>query len=175
MIKEQSPMGVQSVNFFPAQMLTDKERNDDYYQQCIDAGLAIVNWNLNLYSSIGIRNTRKNKIINYNLFNDTAEVNTFLRAAQVKWMCEPLLNNEGDNSSRMRLHNIRSIPYLKECASWNSDGNFDRVSAMGAVMLYDLELGNVEIIKSTENIKTRANDPYFDKFFKSKSKMLNSW
>ncbi|MGL5749966.1 MAG: hypothetical protein ACRCXT_05530 [Paraclostridium sp.] len=108
-------------------------------------------------------------------FNATAEVNTFLRAAQVKWMCEPLLNDEGDNSGRMRLHNIRSIPYLKECASWNSDGNFDRVSAMGAVMLYDLELGNVEIIKSTENIKTRANDPYFDKFFKSKSKMLNSW
>ena len=73
MIKEQSPMGVQSVNFFPAQMLTDKERNDDYYQQCIDAGLAIVNWNLNLYSSIGVRNTRKNKIINYNLFNDIVD------------------------------------------------------------------------------------------------------
>ena len=73
MIKEQSPMGVQSVNFFPAQMLTDKERTDDYYQQCIDAGLAIVNWNLNLYSSIGVRNTRKNKIINYNLFNDIVD------------------------------------------------------------------------------------------------------
>ena len=73
MIKESSAMGVQSVNFFPAQMLTDKERTDDFYQQCIDAGLSIVNWNLNLYSSIGVRNTRKNKIINYNLFNDIVD------------------------------------------------------------------------------------------------------
>ena len=54
-------------------MLTDKERTDDFYQQCIDAGLSIVNWNLNLYSSIGVRNTRKNKIINYNLFNDIVD------------------------------------------------------------------------------------------------------
>ena len=66
-------MGVQSVNFFPAQMLTDKERTDDFYQQCIDAGLSIINWNLNLYSSIGVRNTRKNKLINYNLFNDIVD------------------------------------------------------------------------------------------------------
>lgn len=66
-------MGVQSVNFFPAQMLTDKERTDEFYQQCIDAGLSIVNWNLNLYSSIGVRNTRKNKLINYNLFNDIVD------------------------------------------------------------------------------------------------------
>jgi len=73
MIKEQSPLGVQSVNFFPAQMLSEKEKTDDYYQQCIDSGLAIVNWNLNLYSSIGVRNTRKNKLINYNLFNDIVD------------------------------------------------------------------------------------------------------
>ena len=78
MIKEQSPMGVQSVNFFPAQMLTDKERTDDYYQQCIDAGLAIVNWNLNLYSSIGVRNTRKNKIIKKTLVKTSRAVHGVL-------------------------------------------------------------------------------------------------
>jgi len=108
-------------------------------------------------------------------FNATAEVNTFLRTAQVKWMCEPLTDDEGNPNGLTRLHKIRSIPYLKECASWNSDGNFDRVSAMGAVMLYDLELGNIQINKTTEQIKTRANDRYFDKFYGNRSKMLNSW
>ncbi len=108
-------------------------------------------------------------------FNATAEVNIFLRTAQVKWMCEPLTDDEGNPNGLTRLHKIRSIPYLKECASWNSDGNFDRVSAMGAVMLYDLELGNIQINKTTEQIKTRANDRYFDKFYGNRSKMLNSW
>lgn len=108
-------------------------------------------------------------------FNATAEVNTFLRTAQVKWMCEPLTDDEGNPNGLTRLHKIRSIPYLKECASWNSDGNFDRVSAMGAVMLYDLELGNIQINKTTEQIKTRANDRYFDKFYGNRSKMLNTW
>lgn len=108
-------------------------------------------------------------------FNATAEVNTFLRTAQVKWMCEPLMDDEGNPNGLTRLHKVRSIAYLKECASWNSDGNFDRVSAMGAVMLYDLELGNVEIKRTTEQIKTRAHDKYFDKFYGNKSKMLNTW
>ena len=108
-------------------------------------------------------------------FNATAEVNTFLRTAQVKWMCEPLMDDEGNPNGLTRLHKIRSVAYLKECASWNSDGNFDRVSAMGAVMLYDLELGNVEIKRTTEQIKTRAHDKYFDKFYGNKSKMLNTW
>lgn len=73
MIKEQASIGIESVNFFPAQMLPDSKKNDSFYQQCVDSGLAIVNWNLNLYSSIGVRNTRKNKQINYNLFNDVVD------------------------------------------------------------------------------------------------------
>lgn len=73
MIREQASTSISTPNFFPMQMLSEKEKSDQYYMDCVDSGLAIVNWNLNLYSSIGVRNTRKNKQINYNLFNDVVD------------------------------------------------------------------------------------------------------
>ena len=57
-----------SPTWFPHQKRTDSERDEEYYKECIEAGLNILWYNQNQFSSI--RTTRREKIINYNLVND---------------------------------------------------------------------------------------------------------
>lgn len=54
--------------FFPAQQRTDAQKDDEYFIQCVQAGISLTWWNLN--ATHGVRSTRKNKIGNYNLIND---------------------------------------------------------------------------------------------------------
>ena len=120
-----------------------------------------------------VENALNNKTKGY--ASMSVELNRYLRKTQAKWMLEPLFDDEGESKGLTKMHTIRSIAYLQECATFNEDGNFDRISAMNCVMIYDLELGNVEIKKTTEQIATRAHDKYFDKFYGNRSKMLNTW
>lgn len=106
---------------------------------------------------------------------NSPELINYLMRQQAKWMNEPILDEEGNPTGLTKLRQIRSLGYLKECSLYNPDGNFDRISAMNCVMIYDLELGNIEITKSLEHQRTRAEDPFFDKFYKSRDKMLSSW
>jgi len=58
-----------SPSYFPYQKRGDNEKTvDDYYIPCIESGIAILWWNQNNFNSV--RNTRKEKVINYNLVND---------------------------------------------------------------------------------------------------------
>lgn len=96
------------------------------------------------------------------------ELLAYLRKQQAKWMNEPILDENGEATGLTKLHTIRSIAYLQECATYNDDGNFDRISAMNCIMIYDLELGNVEINRSMDQTKSRAADPFFSRFYKGR-------
>ena len=71
--------------------------------------------------------------------------------------------NEIEVEVKRNLHKIRSVAYLKEAIGWNSDGNFDRVSAMGMLMIYRESLKTFIVTTTTEKIKSLASDPFFQR------------
>lgn len=100
----------------------------------------------------------------------TLPINKWGRELQAQWM---LSKSSPEEDSKINLHKIRSIPYLEECLKWNSDGNFDRVSAAG--MLFILREDRFKLIKSAKEnfdkkIKKLTDDPFWNKNFKVISK-----
>lgn len=67
------------------------------------------------------------------------------------------------------MHDIRSICLLEETIQWNNDANFDRVSALGMLMIYRAEMSKyLEGIKeeSQQSSRTGASfDEYFTRSF----------
>ena len=102
--------------------------------------------------------------------NATERINTMGRNLQVTWMLQNAYTDtpiEEGEVSKLNLHTIRSIGYIKECIAWNPDINADRVSAMNMVMLFDAELSQYEDGVTREKAQTRADDPFFKKVYKS--------
>jgi hypothetical protein len=96
------------------------------------------------------------------------EINKWGRLLQAQYMLTQY--NEGDeDDNSLKLHHIRSIPYLEECIAWNSDGNFDRVSAAGMLFLL-----REDRVKRTNSIKDnqlkQIQNLSDDKFFKNNYK-----
>lgn len=61
---------------------------------------------------------------------------------------------------------------LEEARQWNPDGNFDRISAMGMLMLYreeKLTLTNGNFNKSDTPVQSKATDPYFTRNYHPKN------
>lgn len=61
---------------------------------------------------------------------------------------------------------------LEEARGWNPDGNFDRISAMGMLMLYREEVlvlnhGEVDKTEKTQDIK--SHDPFFERNYHPKT------
>jgi len=70
-------------------------------------------------------------------------INQWGRRLQADWMLSPSVQNEEEIEKGIELlnvHKIRSLGYINECIAWNIDGNFDRVSAMGMLMILREEL-----------------------------------
>ena len=95
---------------------------------------------------------------------------------------EPEFDEEGNpivKKNELNLHKIRSIGYLEEASQWTVDGNFDRVDAMTAVMIYDIELGQFETTRAKEAVKTKLDDPFFKRTggvnYKNKSILQKGW
>lgn len=90
----------------------------------------------------------------------TAAINAFGRQLLRQWLIRPV--TEGDNTVPA-LYQIRSRALLKELALWNDVGNFDRVSAMGMLML----MREDKMISFQGNVKRETqkdylgNDPFF--------------
>ena len=123
-------------------------------------------------------------------FTSNPEVKRYGKRLQADWMMEQAfsdlsdleLDDEGNPKeiTQLNLHKIRSIGYLEEASQWNPDGNFDRVDAMTAVMIYDAELGKVETGVYKEKVKTLADDPFFSRNYKgskfsSSDRMIKGW
>jgi len=108
----------------------------------------------------------------------TKEVNKWGRMLQAQWMqtaYDESLDEEGKRiDESLKLHHTRSIPYLEECIAWNQDGNFDRVSAMGMLMiLREDRFKRIKSAKANQNktIKNIKDDNFFDRNYK---KAINS-
>lgn len=114
------------------------------------------------------------------------EINRFGRKLQADWLISqayiPFEEEETDSSGnvieksiKLNLHRVRSIGYLKELIAWNPDDNFDRISAMGMLMILRADRAKYEQHKYEDKIKTIVDDPWFRKFggFSSKPKITN--
>ena len=102
-------------------------------------------------AAVGINNTKGTRA--------TAGVNLWARKMIADWM----MTREENDEHKLKLHSIRSIGLLKEALYWNPDGNFDRVSALGMVMIARAELHKfIESSKSTDTADDLANDEFLN-------------
>lgn len=62
------------------------------------------------------------------------KLNNQLRLWLSQWLKEKPPYTSNNDKITTNLHNIRSLGLLDEMELWNSDGNFDRISAMGIIM-----------------------------------------
>lgn len=98
-------------------------------------------------------NTNTSKGINAsNTVNSTAR--DFIKS----WLNEPV----SSNSEKLVLNTIYSAACIKELISWNPNGNFDRVSALGMVMWHDATM-----MKAVEKEKQQAKGFLENDYFKS--------
>jgi len=104
--------------------------------------------------------------------NSGVKVNAWGRRLQADWMLEAASDESGN---LLNLHKIRSIGYLKEAVTWNEDGNFDRVSSMGMLMILREEYKKYKLqVKdnmTSVNVKRLSNDPFFDTNFNMRGKV----
>ena len=101
-------------------------------------------------------------------------VNDFARERLNNWFRKPvkrivIQNGQEVEVTKMNLYYCRSRALLQEASQWNPDGNFDRVSAMGMLMLYREEMlikcgGNPQAAeKKKESNTQQEKDDYFDR------------
>jgi hypothetical protein len=118
--------------------------------------------------------------------NTNKMINAWGRKLQADWLISsaytPFDDEEVDEHGNiierprlLNLHKIRSIGYIKELLAWNPDDNFDRVSAMGMLMVLRADREKYEQHKYTESVKTVLDDPWFKKFggFTGRPKIIN--
>ena len=85
------------------------------------------------------QNISKANIIGNNMygFNASEEVNKFGREEFKKWMLTQAYDKE---EGIKNITTIRSIPLLQEAMFYTTDGNYDRISSIGGLMIYRAEL-----------------------------------
>ena len=120
---------------------------------------------MQMTKDMGYGNTSKGTMAN-------AEVNKWGRKLQADWMNTSLEDEE--NPGKLKLHTLRGLAYIEECIKWNSDGNFDRVSAGG--MLFILREDRYKrtqsaIANKDKQIDTLANDKFFNRNFNKPNAM----
>ena len=120
---------------------------------------------MQMTKDMGYGNTSKGTMAN-------AEVNKWGRKLQADWMNTSL--EDEDNPGKLKLHTMRGLAYIEECIKWNSDGNFDRVSAGG--MLFILREDRYKrtqsaIANKDKQIDTLANDKFFNRNFNKPNAM----
>lgn len=110
--------------------------------------------------------------------NASAPVNAFARNLLRAWLLKPvpiIQTVDGEEQEVMipNLYTLRNRALIKELITYNSEGNFDRISAMGMLMLLREDrmiLYKGEVSKEKEE-KARSgylgNDDYFDRNYKA--------
>lgn len=96
----------------------------------------------------------------------TTKINQYARTLLAEWLTKTV----DQETERTNLHTIRSMPLLQELIHWNINGNFDRVSAMGMLMILREDRIRLEI--EMENpIKILEQDPFFKRNYKRSSQI----
>lgn len=76
------------------------------------------------------------------------------------WLLE-YSDDDPDKPDKRNLHNIRSIPLLKELIMYNPDDNFDRVSSLIYLMIYIQELKHITVEERMDNYKPSFHESGF--------------
>ena len=111
--------------------------------------------------------------------NATAQINTWGRRLQRDWLMSPAYMQDVDEDGnqvgqKLNMHCIRSIAYIEELIGWNPDGNFDRISAMGMLMIYRED--RLKYIHQRDNKITDDDyDEYIEKNFANAYQGQNSY
>lgn len=90
--------------------------------------------------------------------NATMQVNKYARELIKSWMLEQAYNREDGVTN---THTLGSIPALKELIYWESTGNYDRVSALGMLMI--LREDRYKYINSYQEEESANNQNIFDR------------
>lgn len=113
--------------------------------------------------------------------NATAAINAYARNLLRSWLLRPVpviqtIDGEDQEVMIPNLYTLRSRALIKELILYNSEGNFDRISSMGMLMLLredKMILYKGEVSKSKEEDASASylgNDPFFKKNYDAKFK-----
>lgn len=113
--------------------------------------------------------------------NASPAINTYARGRLRSWLLAPvpiMQTIDGEEKEVMvpRLFTVRNRALLKELINYNSEGNFDRISAMGMLMLlredrmirYQGDVSNEK--QERANNSYDGNDPFFKRNYDFKFK-----
>lgn len=105
--------------------------------------------------------------------NATAPINAYARTLIRNWLLKPVvtvqvIDGEEQEVTVPNLMFIKSKALLQELAQWNPDGNFDRVSSLGMLMLLREDKmitlgGDVSNAIEHNNESDLSNDKFFKK------------
>lgn len=104
--------------------------------------------------------------------NATAAINAYAKNLLRSWLLRPVpviqtIDGEDQEVMIPNLYTLRSRALIKELILYNSEGNFDRISSMGMLMLLredKMILYNGEVSRSKEEEASASylgNDPFF--------------
>lgn len=110
--------------------------------------------------------------------NSGKMINAWARRLQADWMnskayevvslYEEALETPEEREERegkvaqLNLHKIRSFGYIREAIQWNIDGNFDRVSAVGMLMILREDYRKYKYNLNSESTSNKVvEDPFF--------------
>lgn len=113
--------------------------------------------------------------------NATAAINAYARNLLRSWLLRPVpviqtIDGEDQEVMIPNLYTLRPRALIKELILYNSEGNFDRISSMGMLMLLredKMILYKGEVSKSKEEDASASylgNDPFFKKNYDAKFK-----
>ena len=125
--------------------------------------------NKDLVKSIGYGNTA------YGV-NATKGVNAHARTLIRDWLLEPVtvVNENNEPVEVSRLYTIKNRALLVELATWDTIRNFDRVSALGILMIFRADRlalagGSVKNLL-IQNVKKKSDDDFFIRNYDNKYK-----
>ena len=123
-----------------------------------------------MIKAVGYGNTSKGTVA-------TASINSYALELIRRWLVKPVpviqeIDGENKEVSIPNLYHIQSRALLQELISFNSEGNFDRVSSLGMLMLLreDKVIQHQGDFKQEEDNRKDpsylGNDPFFEKNYK---------
>lgn len=106
----------------------------------------------------------------------TLPINNYARNLLRTWLLAPIKLVQGEEEEGVtihRLYTVRSRALIKELINYNSLGNFDRISAMGMLMLlredrmilYQNDMSPERMQRASKHYL--GNDPFFEKNYKN--------
>lgn len=107
----------------------------------------------------------------------TLPINNFARTLIRDWLLKPItiqieIDGEAVDTKMPNLYRLRQRALIKELIGWNNEGNFDRVSSLGMLMLLRedkmITLGGDVTKAQQKRAKTLADDKFFTENYRAR-------